>query len=110
MAGISTVRRLPTAFGRSIWSAPVAYITGTKRVTDPDRLRAVFPCLMPDSIHYDDQMLRAAQVSMGAMGVIYAVLLDVVQQYSLLQWNAWSTWEQLKDGAGPGLHGLFDGS
>jgi hypothetical protein len=44
------------------------------------------------------------------MGVIYALVIDVVPQYSLLQWNRWSTWEQLMAEAGDGLSGLFDGS
>jgi hypothetical protein len=59
----------------------------TRRVTDPERIRAAFPCIQTRNIHYDDEMLRALLVSMGAMGVIYAVILDVVQQYSLLEFN-----------------------
>lgn len=82
------------------WIEPAAHIT------DPARLRRVFPCLA-DTIHYDDDMFRATLVSIGAMGVIYAVILRVVPQYSLLQWNRWSTWETFKAEASPNAFANF---
>jgi len=86
------------------------WIEPAQHVTDPEKLRRVYPCLA-GNIHYDDDMFHATLVSFGAMGVIYAVVLDVVPQYSLLQWNRWSTWEQMKtDEAGNDFAGLFDGS
>ncbi len=85
------------------------WIEPANPITDPRKLTMVYPCLA-DHIHYDDDMFRAVLVSMGAMGVIYAVILDVVPQYSLLQWNKWSTWETLKAEAGPDFATLFDGT
>jgi hypothetical protein len=86
------------------------WIEPANPITDPAKLRRTFPCLA-DSIHYDDDMFRSVLVSMGAMGVIYAVILEVVPQYSLLQWNKWSTWETFKAEASPNsFAGLFDGT
>ncbi len=85
------------------------WIEPADHITNPAKLQALFPCLLADNIHYDDARYRAALVSMGAMGVIYAVILDVVPQYSLLQWNKWSTWEQLRQET-PDLGGLFNGT
>ena len=67
------------------------WIEPANPITDQTKLRRTFPCVA-DTVHYDDDMFRSALVSMGAMGVIYAVILEVVPQYSLLQWNKWSTW------------------
>jgi hypothetical protein len=90
--------------GAHHWIEPATHIT------DPAKLRGAFPCLA-DNIHYDDDMFRATLVSIGAMGVIYAVILNVVPQYSLLQWNKRSTWERLKeDQRASDFAGLFGGS
>lgn len=86
------------------------WIEPTSHITDAFKLQATFPCLDIANIHYDDDMFRAALVSMGSMGVIYALVLDVVPQFSLMQCNRWSTWEVLKRDAGDQLQGLFDGS
>ena len=83
------------------------WIEPTKPITDPAKIVRTFPCIRSDHIHYDDDMFHAVLVSMGSMGVIYAVVLDVVPQYSLLNWNKWSTWEELRHHTG---NELFDGS
>jgi hypothetical protein len=83
------------------------WIEPTKPITDPDKIVRTFPCIRSDNVHYDDDMFRAVLVSMGSMGVIYAFVLDVVPQYSLLHWNKWSTWEELRHHSGKEL---FDGS
>ncbi len=86
------------------------WIEPANRITDPAKLRRMFPCLA-DTIHYDDDMFRSVLVSLGAMGVIYAVILEVVPQYSLLQWNRWSTWETFKQECSPNdFAALFDGT
>jgi hypothetical protein len=85
------------------------WIEPANRITDSAKLAATFPCLA-GTIHYDDDMFRSALVSIGAMGVIYAVILDVVPQYSLLQWNKWSNWETFKVEASPNSFAdLFNG-
>src|SRR5262249_22022974 len=59
--------------------------------------------------HYCDVMFRAALVSMGAMGVIYAVILDVVPQYSLLEFNLWTTWKKFKKAVQDDPENVFNG-
>ena len=50
----------------------------------------------------DDLLLRAVQTAVGRLGVIYAVVLEVVPAYTLIEVNHRHTWtairEQLKDG------------
>lgn len=86
------------------------WIEPKKPITDPAKIQAFFPCIRLENIHYDDEMFRSVLVSMGAMGVIYALVIDVVRQYSLVQWNRWGTWQQLRREAGQTLGGVFDGS
>jgi hypothetical protein len=86
------------------------WIEPANPITDPAKLRRTFPCIA-DTIHYDDDMFRSVLVSIGAMGVIYAVILDVVPQYSLLQWNKWSTWETFKaEASANSFASFFDGT
>jgi len=86
------------------------WIEPTKPLTDPAKIARTFPCIRSDHIHYDDDTFHSVLVSMGSMGVTYAVVLDVVPQYSLLNWHKQSTWEQLRRENGADLSGLFDGS
>jgi hypothetical protein len=88
------------------WIEPAASIT------DPNQINATFPCISVDNCHYDDDLFHAALVSMGCMGVIYALVIDVVPQYALVQVNFWSTWESLNEEeiGGEGLYRLFTGS
>lgn len=90
------------------------WVEGSLPVTDPTKLSTIFPCLLPENIHYDDEFLRACLVSFGGMGVVYAVMLAVVPQFWLAQATSYSTWESLQQnkpvGAGADLAGAFDGS
>ncbi|HEX8792897.1 MAG TPA: hypothetical protein VF765_18255 [Polyangiaceae bacterium] len=94
------------AGGVHYWVEPAS-----RQITDPAKLMAAFTCLTSESIRYDDDLFNAVLVSMGSMGVIYAVVLDVVPQYCLMQWNSWTTWEALKqqNALNPGFQDLFDG-
>ena len=86
------------------------WIEPSKPITDRDKLREIFFCLDAENIHYDDELFDAVKVSMGSMGVIYACIVKVVPQFSLVSWNRWSTWNTFVREAGPKLkHGL-DGS
>ncbi|HKD05864.1 MAG TPA: hypothetical protein VKB79_08175 [Bryobacteraceae bacterium] len=67
----------------------------SNQFTDPQKVNGTFPAIAPANIHYDDDLFNAAIVGMGALGVIYAVVLYVVPQFALIQFNLWSTWEQL---------------
>jgi len=80
-----------------------------QQITDADKVLATFPCISRANVHYDDDMFNAVLVSMGAMGVIYAVVLDVVLQYSLLEFNKWTTWNGFKEALAANAGAVFDG-
>lgn len=83
----------------------------SRRITNLANITSTFPCITPENCHYDDVMFNAVLVSMGSMGVIYAVVLDVVEQYALIQFNMWSTWEKiLQDSAGDLFQSLASGA
>ncbi len=64
------------------------------RITDEARLRAR---LSPEvQIHYDDDWFDSVVVSMGSMGVITSVVLEVTDQYSLEKTCEQTTWSDLK--------------
>src|SRR5579871_2599542 len=89
------------------------WIERTAHITDPTKLQNIFPCLAPENINYDDTMFRAALVSMGSMGVVFAILLSVEDEYTLAQASRYGTWEQLLGpqpmGAGSDLSGAITG-
>ena len=88
------------------------WIERSAAITDPNQINATYPCIAVDNCHYDDNLFNAVLVSMGCMGVIYALVLDVVPQYALVQFNYWSTWEFINGGStgGVGLYRLFTGA
>jgi hypothetical protein len=69
------------------------WIEPSNAITAPARVQAAFPRIAAANVHYDDNLFRSALVSVGAMGVVYAFILDVVPQYALAQLNVWTTWE-----------------
>ena len=68
----------------------------SRPIGNSDNIESLFPCITAGNFHSDDDMFNAAVVAMGAMGVIYALVLDVSPQYVLIQVNNWMTWEALK--------------
>jgi hypothetical protein len=70
--------------------------------TDPD----AFAREHPDwELHRDDHVFRAAAVSMGCMGVIYAVTLAVRDAYWLTEVRELSTWSRVRSELATGLAG-----
>jgi len=73
--------------------------SGTNSITDPTRMAAIAAdpasmLLCPDiKIEYDDQLFRAAVVSLGRFGVIYSVVVEVVPAFKLAERRTASTWE-----------------
>src|SRR6267378_3616993 len=66
---------------------------------------------VPRSRYQRHRPAAAPTSTTDSIAEVSIVVLDVVPQYSLLQWNQWSTWEQLlADDAGNDFAGLFDGS
>jgi hypothetical protein len=62
-------------------------------LTDPDRLRAALP-----GIEYraGTELFDAALVAAGRMGIIYALVVRVVEQYGLEQTTVATTWTQAR--------------
>jgi hypothetical protein len=66
-------------------------------VTDPALLRAlVVPDVNPANIIYDERLFDACLVSLGCMGVIYAVVMQVREAYGLVETTAETTWSAFK--------------
>jgi hypothetical protein len=89
------------------------WIEPSNPMTTAERVQGMFPCIAAENIHYDDDMFRSVLVSMGSMGVIYAVILEVQLQYSLMEINKRGTWEQLQEapptGAGKNFSAAMSG-
>ena len=82
------------AGGTQYWIEPSAGIT------DPTRLKAdVVPDVDPQNIVYDDAVFDACLVSLGCMGVIYAVVLRVRESYDLVETTVETTWRAFKENA-----------
>lgn len=77
---------LVTSGGRQLWIE-----RGSRPLTDPDRLARALPGVVP---HRSDDLFDAAVVSLGRMGVVYSLVLRVVQQFSLEQRITRSTWDE----------------
>ncbi len=52
-------------------------------ITDPNRLVASMRGVPRENIHYDDDMFAAALVSLGSLGVMFSLVLEVRRQYGL---------------------------
>ncbi len=76
------------AGGTQYWIEPTAAIT------DKNLLRQhVVPNIDVDNIIYDDATFNACLVSLGCMGIIYAVVLRVRPKYDLIETTVASTWQ-----------------
>ena len=77
--------------GTQFWIEPSAGIT------EPELLRAnVVPGVDPQNIIYDDITFEACLVSLGCMGVIYAVVLRVRPAYDLIETTVQTTWQEFQ--------------
>jgi FAD/FMN-containing dehydrogenase len=82
------------AGGAQYWIEPSAPIT--------DRIllrQFVVPQIPPENIRYDDDWFNAILVSVGCMGIIYALVLRVRPQYNLLETTVTTTWAAFKQNA-----------
>jgi hypothetical protein len=87
LADVVQVIHLVTAGGTQLW------IERSQPVTDPERLARAVPEVIP---RYSTELFNAALVSVGRMGVIYAFVLRVVEQFSLEQHITVSTWDAVE--------------
>jgi hypothetical protein len=89
------------AGGTQYWIEP------SPGITDPALLRQfVAPDVAPQNIIYDDSFFDAVLVSLGCMGVIYAVVLRVRDQYNLIETTTQTTWRDFV----PTAAGLLGGT
>jgi FAD/FMN-containing dehydrogenase len=76
------------AGGTEYWIEP------SPGITDPALLQQyVVPGINPQNIIYDNATFNACLVSLGCMGVIYAVVLRVRQAYDLVETTMQTTWQ-----------------
>jgi hypothetical protein len=71
---------------------------GSRGVVDPTKLAQLMPCVAGRVIS-DDDTLNAVVVSVGRMGVIYSVLLEVRQQYVLRETVVPDMWNSVSSGS-----------
>jgi hypothetical protein len=81
------------AGGTQYWIEPTAAITNRAQ------LQAILPGVAPANIIYDDDWFNAVLVSVGCMGIIYAMVLRVRQQYNMIETTTATTWQDFKQNA-----------
>jgi FAD/FMN-containing dehydrogenase len=82
------------AAGTQYWIEP------SPGITDPELLQAnVVPDVDLENIVYDDATFDACLVSLGCMGVIYAVVLRVREPYDLVETTVETTWQAFQESA-----------
>jgi hypothetical protein len=73
------------------------WIEPSNGITDPALLREhVIPDVDLQNIIYDDATFDAALVSLGCLGIIYAVVLRVRKPYGLVETTTETTWQLFK--------------
>jgi len=82
------------AGGTQYWIEPTAAITDKALLQ-----KYVVPDIALQNIIYDDRWFNAVLVSLGCMGIIYAVVLRVRLQYNLIETTISTTWQSFKQGA-----------
>lgn len=69
---------------------------GDRAIVDPGTLQQLNPCVAgPGQIITSDEVFNALVVSMGRMGIIYSVVLEVRPQYFLSQTISMDNWMNL---------------
>ena len=80
--------------GTQFWIEP------SNGITDPALLKErVVQNIDPKNIIYDDATFNSCLVSMGCMGIIYAVVLKVRPQYDLVETTVETTWQSFRENA-----------
>lgn len=100
---------LVTATGREAWVTPSSGPFGVPALV------SALPGWCPDArLIADDDMFDGVRLGVGRMGVVYAVVLEVVAQYTLVQVNMGYWWDEIRaqlpaSRVGPtSVSGLFD--
>ena len=66
-------------------------------ITSPEGIAAAFAAdPVPPIVRYDTTEFLAVLVSFGSMGVIYSLVIEVVEQYALSQQTGWWNWNDIR--------------
>lgn len=68
---------------------------GDRRITDLERMRSM-PGLRRENVHYDDDWFNAAILSVGCLGIIVSLVVEVRNQYGLSQRVVQTRWRALR--------------
>jgi hypothetical protein len=73
------------------------WIESSSPITDPALISEyVAPGIQPSNIIYNDSIFESVLVSVGAMGIIYSVVIGVRDQYGLVETVTLSDWQTFK--------------
>jgi hypothetical protein len=72
------------------------WIERSTPITDKQTLAKIYPEIDEQNIIYDDVWFNAILVSMGCMGIIYSLVIEVRDQYGLEEVRAKSTWSTVQ--------------
>jgi FAD/FMN-containing dehydrogenase len=87
------------AGGTQFWIEPSSGITNSAKLREH-----VVPGIDRLNIIYDDETFDACLVSLGAMGIVYAVVLKVRKPYDLVETTVATTWQDFKESASARLN------
>jgi hypothetical protein len=82
--------------GKHYWIEPSAQPENGLRLTDGEKLEAVYGDVDGFEIKVDDRLFRAVLVSAGRFGVIYSVVLRAVRQFMLHEERTLLDWQDVK--------------
>jgi len=71
------------------------WIEPSESITDKRGLTAALG-LDPANVHYDDDWFNSVLVSMGSLGIIYSMVIEVTGQYDLVEDVSHFSWEALR--------------
>jgi hypothetical protein len=71
------------------------WIEPTQGITTKEGVKTAFG-LLDANIHYDDDWFNSVLVSMGSMGIIYSLIVEVVPQYDLVDTREALDWSLMK--------------
>ncbi len=74
------------------WIEPAA----PQNLTDLTRLLRSMPDLRRENVHYDDDWFNTALVSMGCLGIIVSLVVEVTNQYGLSQRVKQTRWREVR--------------
>jgi hypothetical protein len=69
---------------------------GARRVTDPEKLARALPSVA-EHIHQEDALFNAALVSLGCMGIVMDVILEVPREIGVSQRVLPTSWHAIRD-------------